>query len=94
MQENAALLLREGRVEAIVAKDDIPAGCRHVALEGGMIAPGLVDLQVNGGGGVMFNNAPSVETIRTICEAHARCGTTALIRPMEEEDCALLEDAV
>lgn len=79
IRQGAALVLARGRVEAIVAQDDIPAGCRHVALTGGMIAPGLVDLQVNGGGGVLLNDAPTPETIATICAAHARSGTTALL---------------
>ncbi|MBU1306933.1 MAG: N-acetylglucosamine-6-phosphate deacetylase, partial [Alphaproteobacteria bacterium] len=36
-------------------------------------------LQVNGGGGVLFNNDPSVAGIATICAAHAQFGTTALL---------------
>ena len=44
-----------------------------------MLAPGFVDLQVNGGGGLMINDRPDVETIRTICAAHAPFGTTALL---------------
>ena len=34
---------------------------------------------MNGGGGVMLNDAPSVEAIQTICDAHARCGTTSVL---------------
>ncbi len=48
-------------------------------LGGGMLVPGFVDLQVNGGGGVMLNDRQDVETIRTICAAHAPFGTTALL---------------
>ncbi len=44
-----------------------------------MLAPGFVDLQVNGGGGVMLNDHPDVEGIETICRAHAPFGTTALL---------------
>lgn len=75
----SALVLRDGTVERIEAGHDLPAGLDVVALDGGMIAPGFVDLQVNGGGGVMLNDAPSVEAIRTICAAHAPFGTTALL---------------
>ena len=50
-----------------------------VEAAGGMLVPGFVDLQVNGGGGVMLNDRPDVETIRTICAAHAPFGTTALL---------------
>jgi N-acetylglucosamine-6-phosphate deacetylase len=44
-----------------------------------MLAPGFVDLQVNGGGGVMLNDHPDVASIETICRAHAPFGTTALL---------------
>ncbi|TPW29589.1 N-acetylglucosamine-6-phosphate deacetylase [Pararhizobium mangrovi] len=50
-----------------------------LTLEGGMLVPGFVDLQVNGGGGVLFNERTDVEGIATICRAHARYGTTALL---------------
>ncbi|MEP9372257.1 N-acetylglucosamine-6-phosphate deacetylase [Mesorhizobium sp. KR1-2] len=75
----SALVVRDGVVERIEAGGEVPAGMKVVELDGGMIAPGFVDLQVNGGGGVMLNDAPSVEAIRTICAAHARSGTTALL---------------
>lgn len=47
-------------------------------LEGGWLMPGFIDTQVNGGGGVLFNDAPDVESIRAIATAHAAYGTTAL----------------
>ncbi len=75
----AALVVREGRVDSIAASGAVPAGARTVRLEGGFVAPGFVDLQVNGGGGVMLNDRQDVGTIRTICAAHAQFGTTALL---------------
>ncbi|MGN6466024.1 MAG: N-acetylglucosamine-6-phosphate deacetylase [Rhizobiaceae bacterium] len=77
--DGEALLVAGGMVEAIVAQDALPAGARTLDLDGGFLAPGFVDLQVNGGGGVMLNDDPSLETIRRICTAHARFGTTALL---------------
>ncbi len=79
LHENAALLMRDAHIEAILPAGEIPRGAEHVPLEGGLIAPGLVDLQVNGGGGVLLNSDPSADTIRRIADAHARCGTTALL---------------
>lgn len=76
---DAALLILSGRVAGIIPLADMGAEYEKIELAGGLIAPGLVDLQVNGGGGVMLNNDTSVEAIRTICAAHARCGTTALL---------------
>ena len=59
------LKIEDGRVAAIVSQSDIPAGASVRRFDDGMIAPGFVDLQVNGGGGVMLNDDPSVEAIET-----------------------------
>lgn len=77
--DDAALLIEFGFVCGIVSRDGVPAHARPVDLDGGMLVPGFIDLQVNGGGGVLFNNAPSLQSIRTICQAHAQFGTTALL---------------
>ncbi len=76
--EDAALLVRDGLVEAVVPRGGIAAGTPLVET-GGILAPGFVDLQVNGGGGVMLNDHPDVASIETICRAHAPFGTTALL---------------
>lgn len=77
--EQAALLIEFGYISGIVAADAVPADAQTVQLDGGSLVPGFIDLQVNGGGGVLFNNAPTVDAIRTICSAHAQFGTTALL---------------
>lgn len=50
-----------------------------VDLDGGLLVPGFIDVQVNGGGGVLLNDAPTRQGIATIASAHARFGTTALL---------------
>jgi N-acetylglucosamine-6-phosphate deacetylase len=77
--DDAALVTRDAKVEGIVAADEIPPAAETTKLDGGILAPGFVDLQVNGGGGVMLNDRQDVEAIRTICAAHAPFGTTALL---------------
>jgi N-acetylglucosamine-6-phosphate deacetylase len=77
--EDSALVVAGDSVEAIVATKDVPADIRRIDAGGGTLAPGFVDLQVNGGGGLMINDKPDVETIRAICAAHAPFGTTALL---------------
>ncbi|MFI0844594.1 N-acetylglucosamine-6-phosphate deacetylase [Mesorhizobium sp. IMUNJ 23232] len=75
---DAAVLVRGDAVEAIVPRREIPSEVT-VAECDGMLVPGFVDLQVNGGGGVMLNDRQDIEAIRTICAAHAPFGTTALL---------------
>jgi N-acetylglucosamine-6-phosphate deacetylase len=72
-----ALVITEGAVAAVVPEAEAPAGPR-LALNGGTLAPGLIDLQVNGGGGAMLNGT-APDQIATICAAHGRLGTTGLM---------------
>ena len=71
------VLIEHGRIVDIVRH--VPENARPVDLGGGILAPGFIDVQVNGGGGVLFNDAPSVETIARIAAAHRRFGTTGLL---------------
>jgi len=76
--ERSALVVNGDRVEGIIAADS-PTDAQRVALGGGILAPGFIDLQVNGGGGVQFNLTPDVPSIATICKTYARFGTTACL---------------
>lgn len=77
LHEDGTILLEDGYIAALGGRP--PADARIVRLAGGIIAPGFVDLQVNGGGGVMFNDAPNVETLRRIATAHRATGTQRLL---------------
>jgi N-acetylglucosamine-6-phosphate deacetylase len=76
--DDAALIVGDGTVEAIVAADALPADIATIQTDG-LLAPGFIDLQVNGGGGVMLNDHPDLASIERICRAHAPFGTTALL---------------
>lgn len=68
-----------GAIAAIeTAPRSPPANCVTLA-DDAMLAPGFIDVQVNGGGGVLLNDDPSVATMRRIAEAHRRFGTTGLL---------------
>ncbi|MDQ2101854.1 N-acetylglucosamine-6-phosphate deacetylase [Azospirillum isscasi] len=77
--EGAALLIDGPLIAAVTAADAIPPGVEVTDLGGGILAPGFIDLQVNGGGGALFNDTPDVPTLRRIAEAHRRFGTTGLL---------------
>lgn len=74
-----AVAVDNGLVTGIAPLSELPSGAPLTDLGEGFISPGFVDLQVNGGGGIMLNDDPSAEAIRTICAAHRPFGTTALL---------------
>lgn len=74
-----ALLVEKGAVAAILAPGAVPAGVPTTQLDGGMLVPGFVDLQVNGAGGVLLNADRSAAGIARLCAANFRFGTTALL---------------
>jgi N-acetylglucosamine-6-phosphate deacetylase len=63
-------------------------------LEGGFLAPGFVDTQVNGGGGVLFNDDLSVEALEAIGRAHRQFGTTGFLPTLISEDLGAIERAL
>ncbi|MDR6816299.1 N-acetylglucosamine-6-phosphate deacetylase [Neorhizobium sp. 2083] len=77
--EDAALVFKGSRIEAIRPMAELPEGIDRIDAEGGLIVPGFIDLQVNGGGGVLLNEEQTVAGLRQICAAHAKFGTTALL---------------
>jgi N-acetylglucosamine-6-phosphate deacetylase len=78
--DNTALLIEAGKIISIAPASGLPDGIDILEAESGsLLVPGFIDLQVNGGGGVLLNEEPTVEGITQICAAHAKFGTTALL---------------
>ena len=73
-----AVVIEGSRIARVVPEADIGAAERR-DLGGGLLAPGFIDVQVNGGGGALLNDNPSVETVRTIATSHRRFGTVGLL---------------
>lgn len=90
-----AVILEGGRISALLPEPHIsgPVDVR-LDLEGHMLAPGLIDIQVNGGGDVMFNDAPTIETLRTMGAAHRRFGTTGFLPTLISTGFAAMQDAI
>ena len=90
-----ALLIDGGVIADIVAEGDVPDGVDKVIdLKGNLLAPGLLDLQVNGGGGVLFNDAPTVESLRRMLAAHRPFGTTAMLPTLISDDAATMQRGI
>lgn len=78
MLEGRAVVIEDGRIQAVPLEQDLGAGIERRSVEG-LLAPGFIDIQVNGGGGVLFNDVRNVDAIRTIASAHRTYGTTGLL---------------
>ncbi|HEX2554567.1 MAG TPA: N-acetylglucosamine-6-phosphate deacetylase [Microvirga sp.] len=88
-----AAILDGDRIGALVREGDLPAGLSRERIEG-LLAPGFVDVQVNGGGGVLFNDVRTPEGIRAIAAAHRRFGTTGCLPTFITDSRARMAEAV
>ncbi|MBL0767952.1 N-acetylglucosamine-6-phosphate deacetylase [Sphingopyxis sp. DHUNG17] len=89
-----AVIVRDAAIEAVLPVGALPGDLEVERFSKGLLLPGFVDTQVNGGGGVLFNDAPTVETIATIAAAHRRFGTTTLLPTLISDDVATIERAI
>ena len=78
LHHHAAVVVDGERIAQIVPRAEVGVPCTALP-DGAWLAPGFVDLQVNGGGDVLFNDAPTAESIAAIAAAHRRFGTTGFL---------------
>ena len=88
---NTALRVVDGVVQSLVSTQDAPPSAEEIF---GILSPGLVDLQVNGGGGVLFNATPTADGIRKIASAHRQFGTTGILPTVITDTKEVLTQAV
>ncbi|WP_298441319.1 N-acetylglucosamine-6-phosphate deacetylase [uncultured Ferrimonas sp.] len=86
LHANVSVSVLDGRIHAITP-------CTSPEVTEGLLAPGYVDLQVNGGGDILFNEQPSVAAIEQMVRAHQRFGTTSLLPTVITDDIAVMEQA-
>jgi len=79
IHKGMAVLVEGEQVRDLVDEQKIPADFEAIPLPQGLLVPGFVDLQVNGGGGILLNQQPDLGAIETICQAHRAFGTTSLL---------------
>ena len=91
--EGRAVIIDGATITAIVPDGDVPAGTRSRRVQG-LLAPGFIDVQVNGGGGVLFNATPTVEGIAEIGAAHRRYGTTGYLTTLITDTRANMAKAI
>jgi N-acetylglucosamine-6-phosphate deacetylase len=91
--ENGLTVVIDGEriVEVTAARVDAD---RTHDLQGRVLAPGFIDCQVNGGGGVLFNDGPTVDGVRRIAQAHRRFGTTGLLPTLISDNATTMRSAI
>ena len=94
IEQDRTLLVRNGRIEALSAAREVIGADQVVDLQGQLLVPGFIDVQVNGGGGLLFNDDPSVETIAAIARAHRRFGTTGFLPTLISDDLDVVVSAI
>ncbi len=78
LHRGASVVVEDGHVTHILpAGTAMPGALVH--LPGGILAPGFIDLQVNGGGGWQVDGRADAARIATLCDVHARLGTTGIL---------------
>lgn len=93
--QDKTVLVENGFITQIVERRDAPPNAyRTYDLQGQRLLPGFIDTQVNGGGGVLFNDAPSVESIAEIGRAHRRFGTTGFLPTLISDDLHVVSRAM
>jgi N-acetylglucosamine-6-phosphate deacetylase len=95
VHRNAAVILIDDRIESLVPRAALPTNLSVHELPNGMwLVPGFIDVQVNGGGDVLFNDAPTADSVRKILAAHRRFGTTALLPTLISDSPAKMRAAI
>lgn len=80
--DNHAVVVADGLIERVCPLAELPAGIETRSLNGAILAPGFIDLQLNGCGGVQFNDsleAISVNTLKIMQAANEKSGCTSFL---------------
>jgi len=92
--EGITVLVRDGRILDLRDESDPLPDCQLIDVAGQWVVPGLIDTQVNGGGGVLFNDVPTIDGIAAIAAAHRQFGTTGLLPTLISDDGAVIARAL
>jgi N-acetylglucosamine-6-phosphate deacetylase len=95
LRHDSAVVISGGRIVSVLDNQNLPEDVSEVYdLQGGTLVPGFIDLQVNGGGGALFNAAPTVESLRRIASAHRAYGTTGFLPTLITDNYEVMRQAV
>lgn len=93
-REELAVVVEGPRIVEVIPANSIAPGLEEVRLSGGLLAPGFIDVQVNGGGGALLNNSPNPATVRKIADSHRRYGTVGMLPTVVTDTPAVTDAAI
>ena len=93
-RDGLAVVVSAGKIAFVIPESQLNASIRRHALDGGILAPGFLDVQVNGGGGALLNDHPDALTVRRMAEAHRRFGTTGMLPTVITDRPKILAQAI
>ncbi len=95
LEEGVAVVIEGERIAEVAPRADVRLrGAEVVDLEGNLLLPGFIDVQVNGGGGVLFNDTPTVDAIAEIGRVHRQFGTTGFLPTLVSDDLDVVAEAI
>ena len=89
-----AVVIDGSRIGEVVAFENLPKDIERRILKAGLLVPGFIDVQVNGGGGALLNDNPTVATVRRIAESHRKFGTTGMLPTVITDAPEILSKAI
>ncbi|ELY6213277.1 N-acetylglucosamine-6-phosphate deacetylase [Cronobacter dublinensis] len=95
--DDHAIVIADGLIERLCPLADLPAGIEQRDMGGAIIAPGFIDVQLNGCGGVQFNDtadAVSVDTLKIMQKANEKSGCTSYLPTLITCSDALMKQGV
>ncbi|KHS69455.1 N-acetylglucosamine-6-phosphate deacetylase [Pectobacterium brasiliense] len=95
--DNHAVVIADGLIERVCPLAELPAGIEQHDLSGAFLAPGFIDLQLNGCGGVQFNDSLdtiSVKTLEIMQQANERSGCTSFLPTLITSSDAFMKHSI
>ncbi len=94
LQDGMAVIIEGKTISAVVHASQLPRGIEIHELKGGILTAGFIDVQVNGGGGALMNDHPTIETVKRIAQSHRKFGTTGMLPTVITDDQKIIDQAV
>lgn len=88
------LIVRDDQIAGIIDKKEIPSKAIIIDCTGNYIAPGLIDLQIYGGGGYLFSNNPTAEALIAMTNALIASGTTSFLVTLATNSIEIFREAI